>query len=164
MRKRLLTKKYLRDVNEYTIHIFKEKDYYVCVKKIISTENPFILSTGLCLVDNGYSIVEILPINENFCARSFFNEKKELLQMYLDISLENGLDVETNIPYYDDAFLDIIITGDDVYVDDKDELEEAYNNKEITKETYDEINKICNKLLGELKTNKYIIKDVKEYL
>ena len=164
MRKRLLTKKYLRDVNEYEINIFKEKDYYVCVKRIVNTENPFVISTGLCLIDNGYSIVEILPMNEKFCARSFFNEKKELLQMYIDISLGNGIDTETNIPYYDDAFLDIIITGDDVYVDDRDELEEAYKNKEITKETYDEINQICNRLLTELKTNKYIIKDVKEYI
>ena len=164
MRKRLLTKKYLRDVKEYTINIFKEKDYYVCIKKIINTENPFKISTGLCLIDNGYSIIEILPVNEKFCVRSFFNEKKEKLQMYIDISLENGLDEETNIPYYDDAFLDIIITGDNVYIDDQDELEEAYKNKEITKNTYNEVKKICNQLLTEIKTNKYIIKDVKGYL
>lgn len=164
MRKRLLTKKYLRDVKEYTINIFKEKDYYVCVKKIIKTENPFNISTGLCLINNGYLIVEILPINEKFCVRKFLNEKKEILQTYIDISLGNGLDEETNIPYYDDAFLDIIITGDNVYVDDKDELENAYKNKEISKKTYEEINKICNKLLTELDANKYIIKDVKEYV
>ena len=46
----------------------------------------------------------------------------------------------------------------------EEKLEEAYNNNEIDKNTYDEINNICNKLLKELKTNKYIIKDVKAYL
>ncbi len=164
MRKRLLTKKYLRDVEEYIIKIIKEDDVYVCIKDIIHTKKPFSISTGLCLVNNGYHIVEILPMNEKFCVRTFLNEKNEILQKYIDISLENGIDEETNIPYYDDIFLDIIITGDEVYVDDKDELEKSYKNKEITEETYNEANAICNKLLSELKTNKYINKDVREYL
>lgn len=164
MRKRLLTKKYLRDVKEYTIKIIKDKDAYVCVKKIINTETPFCISSGLCLVNNGYHIVEILPMNEKFCVRTFLNDKNEILQKYIDISLDNGIDEETNIPYYDDIFLDIIINGNEVYVDDKDELEKAYKNNEITEETYYKANTICSQILSELDTNKYIIKDVREYL
>ena len=164
MRKRLLTKKYLRDVNEYSIRIFKEGDTYICIKEIIDTKNPFYISKGLCLVNNGYHIIEILPLNEKFCVRTFLNEKNEFLQKYIDISLGNGIDKETNIPYYDDAFLDIIIDDNEVYVDDKEELEEAYKNKEISEDIYNEANSICDRLLNELKTNEYIIKDVKEYL
>lgn len=164
MRKRLLTKKYLRDVNEYIINIIKTEDSYICVKKIISINIPFIISSNLCLINNGYYIVEILPINEKFCVRTFLNEKKEVLQKYIDISLENGIDDKTNIPYYDDIYLDIIITGNDIYIDDEDELENAYKNKEITKKEYNDAYTICNKLLSELTTNKFINKDVKEYL
>ena len=164
MRKRLLTKKYLRDIKEYTIKIIKDKEVYVCIKEIINTEKPFSTSTGLCLVNNGYHIIEILPMNEKFCVRAFLNEKNEILQKYIDISLGNGIDEETNIPYYDDIFLDIIITDDEVYIDDKDELEKAYKNNEITEEIYNEANTICNQLLTELNTNKYIVKDVREYL
>ena len=90
MRKRLLTKKYLRDVKEYIIKITKDNDAYVCVKEIIDTEKPFSISTGLCLVNNGYHIVEILPMNEKFCVRTFLNEKNEILQKYIDVSLGNG--------------------------------------------------------------------------
>ena len=164
MRKRLITKKYLRDVKEYLIKIIKDDDAYVCVKEIINTEIPFCISTGLCLLNNGYHIIEILPMNENFCVRTFLNEKNEVLQKYIDISLGNGIDEETNIPYYDDMFLDIIISDDEVYVDDKDELEKAYKNNEITEENYNQANIICNQVLSELNTNKYIIKDVREYL
>ena len=164
MRKRLLTKKYLRDVNEYEIKIFKDGDSYICIKKIVNTDMPFKISTGLCLVNNGYHIIEILPMNENFCVRTFLNEKNDILQKYIDISLGNGIDEDTNIPYYDDAFLDIIITGDDVYVDDKEELEDAYKKNEMEKEDYDKAKSICNRLLSELNTNQYIIKDVREYL
>ena len=164
MRKRLLTKKYLRDVNEYTINIIKDDDAYVCIKKIINTEVPFIISDDLCLVNNGYHIVEILPMKEKFCVRTFLDERKRVLQKYIDISLENGIDQETNIPYYDDIFLDIIINDDKVYVDDKEELEKAYKNNVITKDDYLEAIRICNRLLSELDTNKYINKDVREYL
>lgn len=164
MRKRLLTKKYLRDVNEYAIKIIKDADAYVCIKEIINTETPFSISTGLCLINNGYHIIEILPMHENFCVRTFLNEKNEILQKYIDISLGNGVDDETNIPYYDDIFLDIIITGDDIYVDDKDELEKAYNNNEITEETYNKANELCSQLLLQLNSNKYISRDVRKYL
>ena len=148
MRKRLLTKKYLRDVNEYIIDIIKDDNSYVCVKKIISVDIPFSISPNLCLINNGYYIVEILPLNDNFCIRTFLNDKKEILQKYIDISLKNGIDNETNIPYYDDIYLDIIITGNDVYIDDIDELEHAYHNKEITIKEYDEAYTVCNKLLS----------------
>ena len=60
--------------------------------------------------------------------------------------------------------MDIIINGDYIYVDDKDELEKAYKNNEITEETYNEANTICNQILSEINTNRYIIKDVRKYL
>lgn len=164
MRKRLLTKKYLKDVNEYTLKIIRDKDAYICIKKIIKTESPFSISTGLCLVNNGYSIVEILPMNENFCVRTFLNEKEEIIQKYIDISLGNGIDEETKIPYYDDIFLDIIITNNEVYVDDRDELEQAYKNNEITEADYQKAKILCKQLLSQLNTNKYINKNVREYL
>ena len=164
IRKRLITQKYLRDVKEYTIKIIKDNDAYVCIKEIINTETPFCISNGLCLINNGYHIIEILPMNEKFCVRTFLNEKNKVLQKYIDISLANGIDDKTNIPYYDDIFLDIIITGDNVYVDDKDELVKAYKNNDITEEIYHEANTICNQILSELNTNEYVIKDVREYL
>ena len=164
MRKRLLTKKYLSDVKEYAIKLIKDDDAYICIKEIINTETPFSISTGLCLINNGYKVVEILPLKENFCVRTFLNEKNQVLQKYIDISLGNNIDKETNIPYYDDIFLDIIITNGDAYVDDEDELENAFKNNEITEEDYNKAKTICNQLLSSINTNKYLIKDVRDYL
>lgn len=41
--------------------------------------------------------------------RVYFNEKKERLEYYFDISLKNGLDEDSKIPYYEDLFIDIVV-------------------------------------------------------
>lgn len=62
MRKKLISKTYLRDVNEYELMIYFDKeDYYISVKKIIDIKKPFILSNGLCVMDKGYYVVETIP-------------------------------------------------------------------------------------------------------
>ena len=69
------------------------------MKKIIDIDSPFIIPTGVCIINNGYYIVEVIPKNENYAMRVFFNEKKERLEYYFDISLENGLDEESKVIY-----------------------------------------------------------------
>jgi predicted RNA-binding protein associated with RNAse of E/G family len=166
MRKRLISNKYLRDVKEYIIKIdYSNDDYWLSIKKIIDA-TPFILSNGLKVIDNGYYILELLPKNEKYSMRVFLNEKKEVLEYYFDISLGNGIDEETRIPYYDDAFIDITITNDQIEIIDEDELEDALVNGIITKEDYDIIKEATNQLYKEIKegTNKYVNMDIKDLL
>ena len=86
---------------------------------------PCILPTAECLIDNGYYIVEVIPKNENYAMRVFFNEKKERLMYYFDITLGNGLDLDTLIPYYNDLYLDIIVVNKKIKILDENELQEA---------------------------------------
>ncbi len=167
MRKKLISKTYLRDVNEYELMIYFDKeDYYISVKKIIDIKKPFILSNGLCVMDKGYYVVETIPKKENYAMRVFFNEKKERLEYYFDISLENGLDNETNIPYYDDLYTDITVTDGKIEILDEDELKEALDNKKISKEEFILANKTRDILLDSIKqnTNKYMKIDLESYL
>lgn len=168
MRKRLVTQKYLRDLIKYNLKVFvsDEKDYYVAVKELIDIEAPFILSNGLLLMDSGYFIVEVIPKHENYAMRVFFNEKKELVEHYFDISLGNGIDEETKLPYYDDAFLDVTITNGKIEICDEDELDNAFSQGEITEETYSFVKKIAEKLVKEINvnTNKYFNMDLRGYL
>ena len=56
MRKKLLSKTYLRNVSEYIIEFsFTNNDYFLVKKKIIKTD-PFVLSNGLKVIDNNYSL------------------------------------------------------------------------------------------------------------
>lgn len=166
MRKKLLSKTYLRDVNEYVIKIdYSRDDFWYSVKKIIDTE-PFILSNGLKVIDNGYYILELLPKNKNYAMRVYFNEKKEIIEYYFDITLGNGIDEETKIPYYDDAFTDITVCNDDIEVLDEDELDEALNNGVVTIEEYDKIKFETEKLYKEIKnkTNDYMNMNISDLL
>ena len=168
MRKKLISKTYLKDVNKYELNIyFDEEDYFLSVKKFIDVEKPFILESGLCLIDNGYYIVEVIPKKENYAMRVYFNEKKKRIEYYFDISLENGLDEESNIPYYNDLYLDITINREGkIKVLDEDELLDALNKKEITKEEFNLANKTKELLLDSIKneSNKYMKLDLEKYL
>ena len=167
MRKKLISKTYLRDVDSYKLEIYYDnEDYYLSVKEINSIKEPFIVLNGLCLINNGYYIVEVLPKKENYTMRVFFNENRERLEYYFDISLQNGLDEESKIPYYDDLYTDITVKKDKIEVLDEDELKEALEEQRISRDEYDLANKTRDKLLQSIrnKDNKYMNLNLENYL
>ncbi len=168
MNRKLISKTYLKDVNKYELNFYFDKEeYYLAIKKFIDVEKPFILERGLCLIDNGYYIVEAIPKKENYTMRVYFNEKKERIEYYFDITLKNGLDEESNIPYYDDLYLDITIDREGkINVLDEDELLDALNKKEISKEEFNLANRTKDLLLDSIKNknNKYMNLDLEKYL
>lgn len=168
MRKKVVSKTYLRDVEKYALTFFcdDEKDYYVVTKKIAKVSSPFVLSSGEKVIDNGYYIVEITPKNENYNVRVYLNEKKQIIEHYIDVSAENGLDPDAKMPYYCDLFTDIIILGDKVRVLDLDELKSALNDGVVTQNDFDLAERTKEKLLNEIatKSNKYINLNLDEYL
>lgn len=167
-KRKLISKTYLKDVREYELKIYFDKeDYYFSVKKIIDIKKPFSLESGVCLIDNDYYIVEVIPKKENYIMRVYFNEKKERVEYYFDITLRNGLDKESNIPYYDDLYLDITINKEGIInVLDEDELLDALDKKEISKKEFDLANKTKDLLLDSIKnkSNKYMNLDIEKYL
>lgn len=167
LRKKIISKTYLKDVNKYNLKIcFDNNDYYIVSKKIIDISEPFILPDGRCLINNGYYIIELLPIKENYAMRVFFNDKKERLEYYFDITKENGMDELSNIPYYDDLYLDVTVRDNNIKILDEDELIDALNNKAITKEEYNLAIETKDKLIESIKSksNRYMKIDLEQYL
>lgn len=166
MRKKFISKTYLRGVSEYELKIlFDKEDYYLSIKKILKIEEPFIIQ-GRTLMDNGYYVAEVLPKKENYAMRVFFNDKKERLEYYFDITLENGMDEDTNIPYYVDLYTDVTIGDGKVEVLDEDELQDALDNKVITIEQFHLANNTRDILLESIKkdTNPYMKIEIEKYL
>ncbi len=162
-----LTKTYLRDVSKYDLKLYVEEDnMVVAVKKILKTNPKFITRKGLCLIDDGYYVVEVLPLNENYAMRVFVDKNKNPLEYYFDISKKNGFDEETKAPYYDDLFTDVIVLENKLFVVDENELKDAFNNGIITAEDVDLANETTKKLVGELNnnTNKLKLLDITKYL
>lgn len=167
MKIKVLSNTYLRDISKYQIKFYlDEDDYYISVKKLIKVDQKFIIDDGLCVMDDGFYVLEIVPKNENYAMRLFLDDKQKPLEYYFDICKNNRLDKDTLIPCYDDLYLDITYLNGKIKILDQDELEAALVNHEITKEDYDLTFVIKDKLLEEIKngTNKLMNLDYSKYL
>ena len=105
-------------------------------------------------------------MNENYNIRYYFDNNKHFIDYYIDITLKNG--IEYKIPFYIDLYLDIIHypISNTVKFCDEDELQEALNNKIISKKDYNLAYTTGNKLLKDIKnnTNKYLKINVIDYI
>lgn len=167
MKTKIITNTYLRDVNKYQLKLYlDEEDYYVSVKKLISVREKFIIKDGLCVMDDGYYIFEVIPKNENYAMRLFLNEKKEPLEYYFDICKNSRIDAVTKVPCYDDLYLDITYLDGYINILDENELIEAYQDGDVSKEDYEIVYKMKDRLLEEInnKTNEMMNVDYMKYL
>lgn len=167
MKKKIITKTYLRDVSKHQIKLFlDEDDYYVSVKKLIQVDEKFIIKNNLCVMDNGYYILEVIPKYENYAMRLFLDNNKKPLEYYFDICKNNSLNKDTLVPCYDDLYLDITVLDGEIKILDEDELEEAYKNSMISDDDYLLVMKTRDKLLNEISNsnNIYMNMDYSKYL
>lgn len=167
MKRKVITNTYLRDIDKYQLKLFlDEDDYYVCVKKLIHVNEKFIIHNGLCVMDNGYYVFEVIPKNENYAMRLFLDNNKNALEYYFDITKNNGIDTLSKIPFYDDLYLDITYLNGEINILDEDELIDAFKTGEITKDDFDLAYNIKDKLLEEITsgTNKLMNIDYNKYL
>ena len=177
VKKKYISSTYLKNVNEYDLHFLKDikNNCYISIKKIISIKEPFCTQSSGCLIDNNYYIIEIVPLNENYCIRVFVDKYKKVILYYFDITLENGFDSNLNSPYYKDLFIDVILKNNQIKVLDEDELKEALEDEYIAtlpigyadgliraNQGQNVKVELINSLIS--KTNKYIRIDFMKYL
>ena len=167
MKKKYLTKTYLREAVKYNCKLFlDEEDCYVSLKKLIHLTDPFIISNGVVAMDDGYYILEIVPKKGHQALRIFLNDKKEIVEYYFDIIKESGL-TEEKVPYFMDYYLDVTVQKNgDIHILDEDELLNALKEEDITKKEYNLVIREKEKLLEEIKnhTNTLLNKDISRYL
>lgn len=131
--KRILKRKYAQSYLET-----KEFKGYITLLHTIKVSEPLSVRYGennICIVDDGYMWLQQFPLEKNHSITTMFDANGNIVQWYIDICLENGLD--RNIPWMDDLFLDIVLlpSGEVIQKDD-DELEEAFLNGIINKSLY----------------------------
>lgn len=112
---------------------------YIALIQMHEVTEPLIKKYGdkeLCIVDKHYSWLQQLPFHEHFAVTTMFDQDGEVIQWYIDITYENGL--ENDMPYMDDLFLDIVVlpTGE-AFQKDQDELAWALEKHIITQQQYE---------------------------
>lgn len=112
---------------------------YIALLCMDQVEKPLCvkhIGKSSCIVGDGFKWLQYFPVNEQHSVTVIFDESDQMVQCYIDICMQNG--VEEGIPYTDDLFLDLIVlpTGE-VHEKDKDELERALSEGVINQEQYD---------------------------
>lgn len=154
MKTKIVSKTYLRDVENYEIKIYFEDEFYISIKKLIKCREKFIIADNLCVMDDGYYILEILPKNEEYAMRLFLDRDKKPLEYYFDICRNIRIVEKYNIPMYDDLYLDVTYLFGKINVLDEDELLEAYKNNEFTEAELNHIYEVKDRLIDEINNNK----------
>ena len=166
MKRKYLSKTYLRDAEKYAIKFHFEDDFCVCVKKFEKVKMPFISRHGYKLIDNNFQMVEVMPWKENYLMRVYLDDKGDPLEYYFDITKQNAIDEKTNLPFYDDLYLDVVQEKRALLIHDETELENALKDGDITQDDYDLAvsTKVKIKREVENKTNILMNMDLKKYL
>lgn len=101
----------------------------------------------ICLAGPGYKWLMYLPLDELWCLTAFYDPENRLFEWYFDISRGNFID-ETGIPCTDDIFLDLVVLPDGQKITlDADELREAFDKGQISREDYDLAYRVHDELI-----------------
>ena len=98
----------------------------ISVKKVKEPGIKIYNNNKIKIVDDGFFWLQIGFENKNYWITAMYNEKKEIVQYYIDITEKNVINDYENSCFYD-IFLDIVLLPDgEIFLLDEDELKKAY--------------------------------------
>lgn len=104
----------------------------------------------IVVCQKGYRWLSILPENDFYCITAMMDENEKILLWYIDMIASQGID-EDGVPYFDDLYLDLVVYPDGTILeDDRDELEEALAQGDITEEQFTLADTTCRMLKEKL--------------
>lgn len=110
--------------------------YGIFVEKV---NKKFEVSYGneeFLILDDGYTWIQLIPLEKHYTVTIVFDNNKDIVQWYIDITNMNGIDSDNRI-FYDDLYLNVVITKQrKVVLLDEHDLNRALDNFVITSEQY----------------------------
>ena len=104
------------------------------------------------IADNNYYWLQIGIEGKNFWITAMYNDKKELIQYYIDITKKNVINDE---PYFYDLFLDIVVSSSGKCILlDEDELKNALDEKIINHKEYEFAYAEAKRIIENIPNNK----------
>lgn len=147
---RVLEKKVI--IKEFAYGNFEGK---ISLLKILKVSEPLWVGYGtksVKIADENHSWVQIALENGFFWITAMFDENDKPFEIYIDMTDGNHTQVEN--PYFEDMYLDYVISDDMVLELDRDELEDALQCGKISWDQYERTLSEGEKLFEYLKENK----------
>lgn len=149
-----------RPINIYRQKYIEDFDFkgHICLVKFENIINPITFCIGkeqeLVIIDNQYTWLEHFPLEGNHILTTVINNNGEVVQHYFDVILGSCSLTSEGLPFFDDLFIDVILlSNNEIYILDENELIDAKNNKEITIDQYNiairEMTNLKNTLMDE---------------
>lgn len=115
------------------------------VDKVRNPLHVNILDQKVCVLDNGFKWMTLLPENQKFSMTVMYNTKLEVMQYYFDINEKNI--AELGEARRKDLYLDVLVLPDGrCELVDEDDLERALSNGRIDKKKYKETKHVAEQL------------------
>lgn len=108
---------------------------------------------NLKIVDDGYYWLQVALNNKNYWITAMYNEKKEFVQYYIDISYKNVI-ISKDEAYFYDLFLDVVYCKNNIILLDKNELDQALQLNLISKEQYNMAINVAKDILNNFASRK----------
>lgn len=160
---------YLKNITDYTFKLFcdKTKDYYITVKKANKIKAPFILEEEgrkVTVVDNGYYILEYVPLNKKYICRIHIDSDKKVIERFFIASKENK--IENHIPVFEDLKLSLVCLNDMTKMYHLELITDLVKIKEMAIEDYESAIQTISEVIKELELKNNFIFNInyQEYL
>ena len=118
---------------------FQNMEGVISLIEIKKVESPLVVpyeSRNVVIADTGYTWVQLALKEQFFWATAMFDNNGVFKEIYFDITAGNTFEDMEN-PKFQDMYLDIVLFCDGRIITlDRDELDEAWRNREITDEQY----------------------------
>ena len=131
-----------------------EKDFKgdICYYKFIDVNKKMVIPNGLCIMDTDYKWLEFYDYSSKVKLSAIFDENDKIVEWYFDIARKIGK--EHGKPFEDDLYLDVVVTPKgEILLLDEDELKNAYDRLEISKEEFDMAYDEARSLIKKLENN-----------
>lgn len=105
------------------------------------------------IADKDFRWLQIALEGQYFWITAMYDSNERLINLYFDITGGNCFDNPDN-PNFEDMYLDIVATDNVLMILDQDELDEALENGDISREEYDHAESVCRELYKYLTANR----------
>ena len=155
---RILRREYVS--RDCRMHGLRGKESLLVIREVTAPLIVHDAGEDVLIAEKDYAWVQIALEGLPFWLTAMYDAQGRLLQIYFDITAGNRFNDPEN-PTFTDMYLDIVVNSrGELYVLDRDELDEALAAGTITQEEYDKADAACARLYAYLEENREAVAEL----